>query len=188
MKPIPLPSKTYDVLTCVGVTTYIEPLVIRDWCKVVKKGNLNWLKSWLKGSQIWRFPDNLFFCKIGPNGPIFQSLNHIRGQKPFKHRLASSVLTFIFTASYLWWDSDSYEIDLEIIRFDSPHCIDILDGYLVFTVKSAVLNKWKTSQDEFEKKRLWKLIHMSEPLHYLPTLRDPSQEKVFIFVYQNCQP
>jgi len=99
MKPIPLPSKTYDVLTCVGVTTYIEPLVIRDWCKVVKK-----------------------------------------------------------------------------------------DGYLVFTVKSAVLNKWKTSQDEFEKKRLWKLIHMSEPLHYLPTLRDPSQEKVFIFVYQNCQP
>ena len=69
----------------------------------------------------------------------------------------------------------------------TPH-IDILDGYLVFTVKSAVLNKWKTSQDEFEKKRLWKLIHMSEPLHYLPTLRDPSQEKVFIFVYKNCQP
>ena len=186
MKPIPLPSKTYDVLTCVGVTTYIEPLVIRDWCKVVKKGNLNWLKPWLKGSQIWRFPDNLFFCKIGPNGPIFQSLNHIRGQKLFKHRLASSGSP-LFSQPLI---SDGTQTLMRLIWKSSdltPH-IDILDGYLVFTVKSAVLNKWKTSQDEFEKKRLWKLIHMSEPLHYLPTLRDPSQEKVFIFVYQNCQP
>ena len=71
LKPIPLPSKTYDVLTCVGVTTYIEPLVIRDWCKVVKKGEfttknfkyflfpqmdswfLRWsLQYWANGKQV----------------------------------------------------------------------------------------------------------------------------------------
>ena len=38
MKPLPLPFSSYDAITCVGVTTYIEPYVIVEWCKVVKPG------------------------------------------------------------------------------------------------------------------------------------------------------
>ena len=38
MRPIPLPCSSYDVLTCVGVTTYLEPWVIVEWCKMVKPG------------------------------------------------------------------------------------------------------------------------------------------------------
>jgi len=95
MRPIPLPCSSYDVLTCVGVTTYLEPWVIVEWCKMVKPG-----------------------------------------------------------------------------------------GYLVFTVKSGVLQKWRKSQDDFEKRKFWKKVHESDPLFYLPTLRDPNQERVHIFVYQ----
>ena len=38
MRPIPLPCSSYDVLTCVGVTTYLEPWVIVEWCKMLKPG------------------------------------------------------------------------------------------------------------------------------------------------------
>ena len=38
MLPIPLGSSSQDVLTCVGVTTYLEPHVIAEWCKVVRSG------------------------------------------------------------------------------------------------------------------------------------------------------
>jgi len=95
MKPLPLPFSSYDAITCVGVTTYIEPYVIVEWCKVVKPG-----------------------------------------------------------------------------------------AYIVFTVKSGVLQKWKRGQDDMVKRKLWKFVFESEPLFYLPTLRDPNQERVFIFVYQ----
>ena len=44
MKPIPLSSSSQDVLTCVGVTTYLEPHVIVEWCKVVKTGH-PWLNQ-----------------------------------------------------------------------------------------------------------------------------------------------
>ena len=55
---------------------------------------------------------------------------------------------------------------------------------MVFTVKSGVLEKWRKSQDDFEKRKFWKKVHESDPLFYLPTLRDPNQERVHIFVYQ----
>ena len=54
----------------------------------------------------------------------------------------------------------------------------------MFTVKTAVLEKWKKAQDDFEKRGFWKKAYESEPLFYLPTLRDPSQERVYIFVYR----
>ena len=38
MRPIPLPFSSHDVITCVGVTTYLEPYVIVEWCKVAKPG------------------------------------------------------------------------------------------------------------------------------------------------------
>lgn len=95
MRPLHLSSCSQDVLTCVGVTTYLEPHVIVEWCKVVRSG-----------------------------------------------------------------------------------------GYLVFTVKTAVLEKWKNAQDDFENKGIWKKAYESEPLFYLPTLRNPSQERVYIFVYR----
>ena len=59
-----------------------------------------------------------------------------------------------------------------------------LGAFLVFTVKTGVLLKWKKYQDDMERKKFWKLVFESEPLFYLPTLRDPSQERVFIFAYQ----
>ena len=55
---------------------------------------------------------------------------------------------------------------------------------MVFTVKTAVLEKWKKAQDDFEKRGFWKKAYESEPLFYLPTLRNPSQERVYIFVYR----
>ena len=54
---------------------------------------------------------------------------------------------------------------------------------MLFTVKTAVLDKWRKAQDDFEKRGFWRKVYESEPLYYLPTLRDPSQERVFIFVY-----
>ena len=39
MKPLNLESQSFDLLTCVGVTTYLEPRVIREWCRVVTTGN-----------------------------------------------------------------------------------------------------------------------------------------------------
>lgn len=39
MRPLPLSSSSQDVLTCVGVTTYLEPHVIVEWCKVVRSGD-----------------------------------------------------------------------------------------------------------------------------------------------------
>ena len=38
MLPLPLSPSSQDVLTCVGVTTYLEPPVIAEWCKVVRSG------------------------------------------------------------------------------------------------------------------------------------------------------
>ena len=38
MKPLALENNSFDVLTCVGVTTYIEPNVIIEWCRVIAKG------------------------------------------------------------------------------------------------------------------------------------------------------
>ena len=38
MLPLPLSPGSQDVLTCVGVTTYLEPPVIGEWCKVVRSG------------------------------------------------------------------------------------------------------------------------------------------------------
>ena len=40
MQPLQLDSKSFDALTCVGVTTYLEPRVIPEWCRVVAKGKV----------------------------------------------------------------------------------------------------------------------------------------------------
>ena len=94
-KPLALPPASFDLITCVGVTTYLNPAVIRDWVRLVRTG-----------------------------------------------------------------------------------------GHIVFTVKSGVREKWVASQDELEQAGLWKSVYISKPLYYLPGLRDPKQERVFIYVYR----
>ena len=94
-KPLALRAATFDLITCVGVTTYLNPEVIKDWVRLVRTG-----------------------------------------------------------------------------------------GYIVFTVKSGVLDKWKASQDAMEQSGQWKSVSTSKPLYYLPGLRDPKQERVFVFVYR----
>lgn len=93
-KPLAVPAASFDLITCVGVTTYLNPQVITDWVRLIRTG-----------------------------------------------------------------------------------------GYIVFTVKSGVLEKWKASQDALEQSGQWKCVFTSKPLYYLPGLRDPKQERVFVFVY-----
>ena len=94
-QPLPLQAASFDLISCVGVTTYLNPAVIRDWVRLVRTG-----------------------------------------------------------------------------------------GHIVFTVKSGVREKWVASQDELEQAGLWKSVYISKPLYYLPGLRDPKQERVFIYVYR----
>ena len=37
-KELPFDENSYSVLVCVGTTTYLDPSVLHDWCKVIKKG------------------------------------------------------------------------------------------------------------------------------------------------------
>ena len=37
-KKLPLAADSQDVLVCVGTTTYLDPSVIHDWCRIVKTG------------------------------------------------------------------------------------------------------------------------------------------------------
>ena len=94
-QPLALPPASFDVITCVGVTTYIQPRVLTDWIRIIKTG-----------------------------------------------------------------------------------------GYCVFTVKSGVLEKWKATQDALEARGDWKSVYISKPLYYLPGLRDPKEERVFVYVYR----
>ena len=94
-KTLAVPAASFDLITCVGVTTYLNPGVIKDWVRLVRTG-----------------------------------------------------------------------------------------GYIVFTVKSGVRDKWKASQDLMEQTGQWKSVSTSKPLYYLPGLRDPKQERVFVYVYR----
>jgi len=37
-KPLDLPPASFDVITCVGVTTYIQTGVLKDWLRILKTG------------------------------------------------------------------------------------------------------------------------------------------------------
>ena len=37
-KKLQFDANSYDLLVCVGTTTYLDPAVLNDWCKVVKTG------------------------------------------------------------------------------------------------------------------------------------------------------
>ena len=94
-RPLALPAASFDVITCVGVTTYLQPAVLQDWLRLLKTG-----------------------------------------------------------------------------------------GLAVFTVKSGVKDKWKASQDLLETRGDWRSVYISKPLYYLPGLRDPKEERVFVYVYR----
>ena len=55
MLPLPLSPGSQDVLTCVGVTTYLEPPVIAEWCKVVRSGEYSFSCSVLFSNYISRW-------------------------------------------------------------------------------------------------------------------------------------
>jgi len=95
MTTLPAESDLFDVLSCVGTTTYLKPSVFDEWLRVVKP-----------------------------------------------------------------------------------------DGLLVFTHKTGVMQPWEEEQERRERMGQWKLVYRSPPLYYLPTLTDPSQERVHVFVYR----
>ena len=95
MMTLPAESGQFDILCCVGVTTYLRPSTFAEWLRVVAEG-----------------------------------------------------------------------------------------GLLVFTIKTGVMKVWEEEQDRREEMGQWKQLYRSPPLYYLPTLTDPSQERVHVFVYQ----
>ena len=40
LKPLPLADGSFDVVTCVGTTTYLEPTALSDWARCVRPGGL----------------------------------------------------------------------------------------------------------------------------------------------------
>ena len=95
LKTLPADSESYDILSCVGTSTYLKTSVFSEWLRVVKQG-----------------------------------------------------------------------------------------GLLVFTHKTGVMKPWEEEQDRREEEGQWKKVYRSLPLYYLPTLTDPSQERVHVFVYK----
>ena len=95
MTTLPAESGVFDILSCVGVTTYLSPMVFNEWLRVVKQG-----------------------------------------------------------------------------------------GLLVFTTKTGVMKTWEEEQDKREDLVQWEKVYKSPPLYYLPTLTDPSEERVYVFVYK----
>jgi len=95
MKKLPAESGVFDILSCVGVTTYLSPSAFDEWLRVVKQ-----------------------------------------------------------------------------------------DGLLVFTTKTGVMETWEEEQCKREDMGQWEKVYKSPPLYYLPTLTDPSKERVYVFVYK----
>jgi len=58
------------------------------------------------------------------------------------------------------------------------------NGLLVFTHKTGVMKVWEDDQERREKRKEWVKLERSPPLYYLPTLTDPSQERVHVYVYR----
>ena len=95
MKTLPAESEVFDILSCVGVTTYLTPSALNEWLRVVKPA-----------------------------------------------------------------------------------------GLLVFTTKTGVMKTWEEEQGKREDMKQWERVYKSPPLYYLPTLTDPSKERVYVFVYR----
>jgi len=95
LKKLPSESGVFDILSCVGTTTYLRPTVFEEWLRVVKR-----------------------------------------------------------------------------------------NGLLVFTHKTGVMKVWEDDQERREKRKEWVKLERSPPLYYLPTLTDPSQERVHVYVYR----
>ena len=95
LKNLPREISSFDILSCVGTSTYLTPAVLEDWVRVVKTG-----------------------------------------------------------------------------------------GVLVFTHKTAVMDKWEEEQGRMEEEGMWRCKYKSDPLYYLPGLVRPGLERVYVYVYQ----
>ena len=57
-----------------------------------------------------------------------------------------------------------------------------------FTHKTSVWPEWEKEQDEMEESALWKKLWISEPIPYLPSLKEddtePCEEMAKVYIYQ----
>ena len=58
-------------------------------------------------------------------------------------------------------------------------------GLISFTHKTTIWPHWEPSQKTLEEQKKWKLIWISEPLHYLPSYKGYDlSEMVKVYIYQ----